>query len=134
MEYINISTPPISTSEAVATATATTTSGTDALMTGMTLTPIAGTYLVLFDSVVQSASAGNSVTISIYVGGVQDANSVRSPSPFDGGTLSATNASCGVSSHGTYTVNGSQAIEIQWHRAAGTASVFQRKLTAMKIG
>lgn len=135
MEYINISTPPIATLEAAATATVTTTSGTDALLTGMQLVnPIAGTYLVLFDTVVQSASAGNTVTISIYVGGVQDANSVRSPSPFDGGTLSSTNASCGVSTHGTYTVNGAQNIEVQWHRAAGTASAFQRKLTAMKIG
>lgn len=132
--YINISTPPISTLEATSTTNATTTSGTDALMTGMTLTPIAGTYMAIFSSVVQSSGAGQGVTVSIYSGGTQDATSIRDAAPFDGGTLSSTQASCGIMTHGIYTVNGSQAITIEWHVSGGTATVFQRKLSLIKIG
>lgn len=132
--YVTISTPPITTTEVTSTTNATTTSATDALMTGMTITPIQGTYLVMFSAVVQSNSAGNSVTVSIYVGGTQDATSIRTASPFDGGTLSATQASCGIMTHGIYTVTGAQAITVEWSRSAGTATVFQRKLSVIKIG
>lgn len=134
MDYVNISTPPIQTTEVTSTTNATTTSATDALMTGMTITPIQGTYLVMFSSVVQSSLAGNSVTVSIYVGGTQDATSIRTAAPFDGGTLSSTQASCGIMTHGIYTVTGSQAITIEWSRSGGTATVFQRKLSVLKIG
>jgi hypothetical protein len=132
--YVTISTPPIQTTEVTSTTNATTTSGTDALMTGMTITPIQGTYLVMFSSVVQSSGAGQGVTVSLYVGGTQDATSVRDAAPFDGGTLSATQASCGIMTHGIYTVNGSQAIAVEWHVSGGTATVFQRKLSVIKIG
>lgn len=132
--YVNITTPPILTTEVTDTANATTTSATDVLMTSMTITPIQGTYLVMFSSVVQSNSAGNSVTVSLYVGGVQDTTSIRTAAPFDGGTLSATQGSCGIMTHGIYTVNGAQAIIVEWHRSAGTATVFQRKLSILKIG
>lgn len=134
MNYINIATPPIETTDATSTTNATTTSGTDALMTGMTITPIQGTYLVIFSAVVQSSNAGQGVTISLYVGGTQDATSIRDAAPFDGGTLSSTQASCGMMTHGIYTVSGSQAIAVQWHVSGGTATVFQRKLSVIKIG
>lgn len=133
-QYIAIATPPIQTTEVTATANATTTSGTDAVMTGMTITPIQGTYLIMFSSVVQSSLAGNSVSVSLYIGGTQDATSIRTVAPFDGGTLSATTASCGVMTHGIYTVTGSQAITVEWSRSGGTATVFQRKLSVLKIG
>lgn len=134
MNYINIATPPIETTDATSTTNATTTSGTDALMTGMTITPIQGTYLVIFSAVVQSSNAGQGVTISLYVGGTQDATSIRDAAPFDGGTLSSTQASCGMMTHGIYTVSGSQAIAVQWHVSGGTGTVFQRKLSVIKIG
>lgn len=132
--YVTVSTPPISSTNATATSSATTTSGTDALMTGMTLTPIAGTYIAIWSGVVQQANAGQSVTLSIYVGGVQDATSVMDFAPFAGGTLTSGSASCCAITQGVYTVNGSQAIAIEWHVSGGTGTVFQRKLTLVKIG
>lgn len=132
--YISISTPPIQTTQITATATATTTSTSDVLMTGMTVTPIAGTYFVMFTGVVQQAGAGQSATVSIYNAGVQDTASVRDFAPFDGGTLSAGNASCVCATQGVYTVNGSQVIQIEWHVSGSTGSVFQRNLTLLKIG
>ena len=132
--YGYISTPPIQTSNATATSSATTTSGTDAVMTGMTLTPIAGTYLAIFTGVIEQNSAGNSITISFYVGGVQDATSVMDAAPFAGGTLTSGSSSVPFVTHGVYTVNGSQAIAIEWHVSGGTGTVFQRKLSLLKIG
>lgn len=134
MNYPNISTPPIQATEVTSTSNATTTSGTDALMTGMTITPIQGIYLVMFSAVIQSSGAGQGVTVSLYVGGAQDTSSLRDAAPFDGGTLSATQASCGIMTHGVYTVSGSQAITVEWHVSGGTATVFQRKLSVIKIG
>src|SRR3989344_3007957 len=52
--------------EASATAATTTTSTTDVVMTGMTLTPGAGDYLVVFSTSVKSAAAAN-IFVSIYV-------------------------------------------------------------------
>lgn len=132
--YISISSPPISTTQVTATSNATTTSGTDVLMTGMTTTPIAGTYFVMFSAVVQQAGAGQSVTVSIYSNAVQDTASIRDFAPFDGGTLSAGSASCVCTTQGVYTVNGSQVIQIEWHVSGSTGTVFQRNLTLLKIG
>lgn len=123
----------ISNSQVTATANATTTSGTDAVINTMTITPVAGTYLAMFSAVIQQAGAGQSVTISIYSGGTQDATSVRDFAPFDGGTLSATSASCCAFTHGVYTVNGSQAIAVEWHVSGSTATCFQRKLSLIRL-
>lgn len=132
--YISISTPPIQNSNVTATSSATTTSGTDAVMTGMTLTPIAGTYLAIFTGVIQQNVAGDSITISFYVGGVQDSTSIMDAAPFAGGALTAGQASVPFVTHGIYTVNGSQAIAIEWHVSGGTGTVSQRKLSLVKIG
>lgn len=123
----------INTSNVTSTTNATTTSGTDAVITGMTITPVAGTYLAIFTGVIQQNSAGNSITISFYVGGTQDTSSIMDAAPFAGGTLTAGSASVPFVTHGVYTVNGSQAIAVEWHVSGGTATIFQRKLTILRI-
>lgn len=132
--YISISSPPIQSTQITASGNATTTSTSDVLMTGMTVTPIAGTYFVIFTATVQQNTAGGSVTVSIYDNGVQDSFSIQDFAPFDGGALSATQASCVCTTQGVYTVNGSQVIQVEWHVSNGTGTVFQRKMTLMKIG
>lgn len=129
-----ISTPPISTQNATATSNSTTTSGTDSVMNGMTITPIAGIYIAIFTGVIQMNIGGDSITISFYVGGTQDATSIMDAAPFAGGTLTAGQSSVPFVTHGVYTVSGSQAIAVEWHVSGGTATVFQRKLTLIKIG
>lgn len=116
---------PISNTQATATADTTTTSAVDVLVTGMTLTPIAGTYLVWFDSGMEISGAGT-ISVSIYFGGVQVADSVRTLRPGAAAPTSATSIA-------KVTVNGSQAIEARWNVTAGTGTAHQRNLTVMRV-
>lgn len=120
-------------SEASATASATAGTGADALMTGMTLTPAAGGYLVWFSCDLNSATAGVVVSVSIYVGGVQKADSLRKIEPFAGGTLTSGSQRVGCAINGKVTVNGSQAIEIRWSASAGAPTVAGRTLNLLQV-
>lgn len=132
--FSSIATPPIQTQSVTSASTATTTSGTDALMTGMTITPIAGTYFAIFTGGIQQNIAGDSITVSIYSGGSIDSSSTVAAAPFAGGTLTSGQSSAPWTVQGVYTVNGAQAITVEWHVSGGTGSVGNRKLTIMRIG
>lgn len=123
----------ITHSEVSATASITAGTGADTLMTGMTLTPVAGTYLAVFSCDIDCATTGAVTSVSIYVGGTQKADSLRKVAPFDGGALSATSARCGVSTNGYVTVNGSQAIEIRWSASTGTNTAAARTLNLLRV-
>ena len=82
----------------------------------------------------QTTNGGSSITVSIYVGGVQVTNSPRtiqfptaalidSGYPFYLGTQAA-----------NISVNGSQEITVEWNTTGGTATALNRTLTAMKVG
>lgn len=131
--YVTISTPPIQTTIVSSATSITTTSGTDAVMTGMTVTPIAGTYFVIFTGNVQMNLAGDFIFNSIYMGGTQDTTSILQFAPFAGGTLTAGQASVPITNQGVYTVNGSQAIDIRWHVSGGTGTSTNRKMTLLRI-
>lgn len=119
--------------EVSATADATTTSTTDVLMTGMTITPPAGNYLVWFSTTVDHSAQSVAVVISIYSGGTLKTDSVRSPVPrFNG--IGANSLTPMASTNGVVTVNGAQAIEIRWKTASGTATAHQRTLNIAKVG
>lgn len=132
--YVTISTPPIITTVVTSATNATTTSTTDVQMTGMTSTPIAGTYFITFSAGVQQNISGDTITVSIYSNGVIDTASTRVSAPFAGGTLTAGQGSCIYATQGIVTVNGSQAIEIRWHVSGGTGTVFNRSMILLKIG
>lgn len=122
----------ITNSEAAASADTTTTSTTDVLMNAMTLTPVAGTYLAFFSTYVDHSAQSVAVSVSIYVGGVQDAESVRAPVPrFN--ALGANSLSPCVATNALVTVNGSQAIEARWKTASGTATAHQRTLNIIRV-
>lgn len=114
------------------TANATTTSGTDALLTTMTITPSAGTYLLFFNTTITSNNAGAAITVSVYNNGVQDASTVMKISPFDGGTLSATTARGAVGINRTVVVT-TGAVQIRWSTSGGTATCGPRVLTMLRI-
>lgn len=120
------------TSSTTATGDTTTTSGTDALINSMTVTPAAGTYLVLFNSSMVSNQAGATISTSYYVGGSQVAASLRKIIPFDGGTLSALNARGLMTLSEEIAVNGSQAIEVRWSTSGGTATCGPRSLNTIR--
>lgn len=119
-----------------ATATADTTNAgtlvTPNVMTGMTLTPDAGTYLVSFSTNVDHSAQSIAVVVSLFVGGTQDADTVRAPVPrFN--ALGANSLNPGVSITALATVNGGQAIDIRWGTASGTATAHQRTLAIARV-
>lgn len=121
------------TSETVVTGNTTTTSSTDALMNGMTKTPAAGTYLVLFNTDIDSNAAGAAISFSYYLAGVQIGSSLRKISPFDGGALSAGDARAVAALQDVITVTGAQAIEVRWSTSSGTATAANRSLILMQV-
>lgn len=122
----------VTCTEVSATADTTTTSTTDVLMNTMTITPVSGTYMVLFSSTVDHSAQSVAVVVSIYVGGSLIANSVRSPIPrFNG--VGAITLTPSVVTNGKVVVNGSQAIEIRWKTASGTATAHQRTMDIWRV-
>ncbi len=122
------------TTEASATSSTTTTSGSDVLINSMTLTPRSGTYRVMFSTYAESNNNNADITFSIYAGGSLKTDSVRVVTPqIQGGVTPSLNFKAPVFINGDVTVNGSQAIEIRWKRSAGTATCTQRTLNITRI-
>lgn len=119
--------------EVSATANATTTSGTDALLTTMTVNPAGGTYILFFSASANSNNAGSVITFSVYNNNVQDASTIRLVSPFDGGALSVASATGVVSIQRTVVVTAGTSIQIRWNTSGGTATCSARTLTMLRI-
>lgn len=118
--------------EVTDTANATTTSGTDALLTTMTITPtIAGNYMVCFESSITSNAAGAAITYSVYVNGTQQAATVKKMSPLDGGTLSVGSARADASLRKKIAWT-TGTIEIRWSTSGGTATCGPRTMDIMR--
>jgi len=113
-----------------ATATATITSGltTDTLVTAMSITPAAGTYVVRFSGSVSNSNNGKDIFVSIYSGGVQNAASERR---YHRGNLTIT---CPFACDAVVTVNGSQAIAGYWRMSGGTGTMYQRTMIVLRVG
>jgi hypothetical protein len=116
----------LTTSSSVATNQISTTSLTDVLVTSMTLTPAAGTYLVLFYCSVDNTNDSKIQTFSIYVGGVRQDNTVT---PTTGYNIEP----AVVSVNTLATVNGSQAIAVYWRTNANTARITTRSLILLRV-
>lgn len=134
MSYGNVSPQGIYTLSVSSQSNVTTTSATPALLGSMTLTPIAGTYQVFFDTSAQTTTGGNSITFVIQVNGTSIAASSRNIQ-FPTATLidSGYPFSCATQANGAV-VNGAQTITVFWSTNGGTATCLNRTLTVMKIG
>lgn len=121
----------INSIEVSATASATA-PGTEALMTGMAITPVPGTYIAMFSTDITSGSAGAAISVSIYVNGVQDAASLRKIIPFSGGTLTSGNARAAVSINRTIIVTTGD-VEIRWSTSNSGPTCASRVLTLLRI-
>lgn len=122
----------IPNNQATATADATTTSATYVLLTGMTLTPAAGTYLVMFSTSVDHNTDNADVFVNIYVGGAIVAHTERQATP-QNTAFGAATQSIGLATQTIATVNGSQAIEARWRTTAATATAHERTLTIVRL-
>lgn len=129
----NVTIPTSIFQEVSATSSATAGTGADAVLTGMTITPVAGTYMAWFSCDLNSGSAGAVLSLSIYVGGTQKSDSLRKVMPFAGGTLTSGSQRVGVATNGLVTVNGSQAITIEWSASSGTVTAAARTLNILKV-
>lgn len=113
--------------EVNAAGTITTGSTSDVVATSMTLTPGAGTYMVIFSALVYNSAAANTTTISAYANGVQVANSERGTGAASATYRAAASLTCVV------TVAAGQAIDIRWRVSAGTGSMGNRSLALIKV-
>jgi hypothetical protein len=114
--------------EATSTTTTTTTSGTDVLLSGLTLTPPAGTYWVIASTDLLHSNNGAEIYISIYVDGVQIAHSERMIE-----NPRWTNASWEGFTQALVTVDGTEAIELRWRTNTGTATANNRAIGVMRV-
>lgn len=132
-QYGSIAVQGLFNSDLVFSSNITTTSATDVVMTGMTATPPGGTYLVIFSTWLTHSTGNATVTISVYAGGVQQADSIRTTTPFCG-AVGAANNGIGHSTNNIVTVSGSQAIALEWHTSTGTATAHNGTFNLIKIG
>lgn len=116
------------------TSTITTNSTTAVLMTGMTITPPAGTYQVFFNTYVDHNTSNATLDVVIYVGGSAVAASVRSTQPrVVAGLNAATPITQFIGTIAEVTVNGSQAIEGRWFVSSGTGTAYERTLNILRV-
>lgn len=111
-----------------------TTSGTYAVISSMTLTPSAGTYMCLFTCTAALAS-DTTADIAVFINGVEDATSTRRLAIDASGILGATASfEVSVCIITEATVNGSQAIDIRFREnGGGTLTVGPRRLKIIPI-
>lgn len=114
------------------TANATTTSGTPAVLTTMTITATPGTYLVWFSASTTSNGTNCTQTFGLYNNGSLKADSARTIQPYDGGTLAAATAVGSVAINAIVTVIAG-AVDIRWSTAGGTATCHQRTLNMLRV-
>ena len=108
----------------------TTNSSTDSLLSGMTITPNQGTYLVNFSTTVTHNSGGSSVSASIYAGNSKVSASTRTVVP----NISSNAYTIMLSTHAIVTVDGTQSIESRWSTSSGMATAGSRSMSIIRIG
>lgn len=120
--------------EVSATASASAPTGADVLLNSMTISPSAGVYVAWFSTDVTSGVAGATISLSFYVGGTQDAASLRKIIPFSGGTLTSGNARGAVAFQRTVTITAGQALEVRWSTSNAGPTAAARTMTIVRVG
>lgn len=117
-----------------AATTITTTSTTDIVMTGITITPVSGTYKVMGTTTFRHNTNNALAFLSVWAAGVQIASSQSSATPQpQAGVGAALSIDIPATSIAEVSVNGSQAVELRWRTSAGTATSVNRVLTIQRI-
>ena len=121
----------IARTELTSTTSFSTTSTSDVVITGFTLTPVAGTYLVL-SAVLINKTAGivtGSVTNSFYVAGVQVPTTERSHTSAGGNNQPLT-----INLQAVVALNGAQAIDVRMRVQNSTFAATNRSLILVRLG
>jgi hypothetical protein len=118
----------IVSTETSAVTTITTTSATwTNLSTDLTRTPgVAGTYLVIFSSAVSSGSA-DTIDVGLAVDNAVQTNSVRRVDSNNNGEIIP------IGTQAILTLTATNVVRVQWQTGGGTASMYQRTLTVIRL-
>lgn len=125
----------LTTYYATGSTTVTTTSATYTLVSGMTVTPVAGTYIAFFSGTFRIASNGADGDVAIFSGGsiVQASNRRQFTTVSIVLGLIGNNLQSSGTPIGEVTVNGSQAVEGRFRANSGTIAVDDRSLVLVRI-
>ena len=121
----------IPNTQLTATADYTGAGATYGLITGMTTTPAAGTYLVTFSSSCQLSATGNLAQYALFVGGTIVTHSERDAFSNGGGQVNGVNVA--MHTQAIVTVNGAQTVEAQALTGGGTFTIHEKSLILLKI-
>lgn len=126
--------PTLVYAEAQATANTTTTSGTYTALNGMSITPLAGVYMVWFSCSHKNDGNGAVTNFAVHVNGSIVQHSERQSTSYIAG-LVVGNApqDQAVATQCLVSVNGSQTIEVRWNRTSGTSTCYERTMTVLKM-
>lgn len=120
-------TPP---TQVTATADDSTTSTTDVVVSGMTMTPGAGDYVVWFSSSVENSAGTDDQFVSLYLDGTQLAHTERQATV----DSSIPGSPFPVATHAFLSgVTAGQAIDVRWRTTGGTATMHERTLVAAPV-
>ena len=121
---------PADVTQVSATANDTTTSAAYTAVTGMSITPGAGDYLVWFSGSVNGDTNTTEQQVSLFVNGVQVAHTERRADQED----SLVDTYFPVALHARLTsVGAAEAIDVRWQTSGGTATMAERTLTVYQI-
>lgn len=115
---------------ATATNTVSTNSGVLILIPSMTLTPGAGTYLVMFSASGDTSPGGSNTVYQIFSNGVGIGHSSRDQAWTGGGQTN--NRRAAFYTQAIVTVGGGQAIEVRY-ASSGTVEIRERSLILIKL-
>ena len=121
---------PITNSIQTATTDASTTSGTYVTVPSMTVTPAAGTYLVMFSSSGLVSRINTTTTYAIHLAGTIVQHSERNVRITAG---NATESVFTLHTQSVTTANGSQAIDVRYLTSAGTFTMHERSLILVRL-
>lgn len=114
------------TNQVSSTTTTTITNTTDILLNTMTITPVSGTYMVMFSCTGKNSNGNGDLTISLYIDGTRQNHTER---------ILSDNKNKSISTQSIETVNGSQSIEIKWkHSGSGNSEITARTLSVVRLG
>jgi hypothetical protein len=105
-----------------------TTSATDVQITGFTLTPMAGTYAIWFNSSNSSVVNNSMNYISLYKDGIQVTGTERVVQSV------ASNFTFQMSAQGTATFNGAEQLRVYVRVSSGTLTINARSLIMIRLG
>lgn len=112
----------------ISSTTFTTTSTSDVLITGFSVTPQAGTYAVFYNGSSYLTTTPKAHWWSVYKAGVKVADSERQQD------TSHSNQTMVDSTMTIISVNGSQTVDVRVRTSNGSLSIYQRSLLLLRLG